>query len=101
MNKNLELISGTFENGCGVIIRDEDNNYYHVVVYKDRVVIDGMEYTKKDLKQEEAHMENLTHLFSVGQKVRCKMDETFYKGTVTETHTDHIIIDIPEVSNHC
>ena len=46
-------------------------------------------------------MENLTHLFSVGQKVRCKMDETFYKGTVTETHTDHIIIDIPEVSNHC
>ncbi len=50
MNKNLELISGTFENGCGVIIKDEDNNYYHVVVYKDTVVIDGMEYTKKDLK---------------------------------------------------
>lgn len=32
-------------------------------------------------------MSNLTHLFSVGQKVRC--------------NTDHIIIDIPEVSNHC
>ena len=46
-------------------------------------------------------MSNLTHLFLVGQKVRCKMDGTFYKGTVTETYTDHILIDIPEVSNHC
>lgn len=46
-------------------------------------------------------MSNLIHLFSVGQKVRCNMDGTFYKGIVTETHTDHIIIDIPEVSNHC
>ena len=31
-------------------------------------------------------MSNLTHLFSVGQKVRCNMDGTFYRGTVTETH---------------
>ena len=29
------------------------------------------------------------------------MDGTFYKGTVTEIYEDHIIIDIPEVSNHC
>lgn len=46
-------------------------------------------------------MSNLTHLFSVDQKVRCNMDGTFYKGTVTETYTDHIIIDIPGISNHC
>lgn len=29
------------------------------------------------------------------------MDGVFYKGTVTETYTDHIIIDIPDISNHC
>lgn len=46
-------------------------------------------------------MSDLTHLFTVGQKVRCKMDGVFYKGTVTETYTDHIIIDIPDISNHC
>lgn len=46
-------------------------------------------------------MSNLTHLFSVGQKVRCNMDGVFYKGTVKETHTDHIIVDIPDISDHC
>ena len=46
-------------------------------------------------------MSNLTHLFKVGQEVRCNMDGKFYKGTILETHVDHIIVDIPEVSNHC
>ena len=46
-------------------------------------------------------MADLTHLFSIGQKVRCKLDGKFYDGTVTETHTDHIIVDVPEISNHC
>ena len=46
-------------------------------------------------------MANLIHLFKVGQEVRCNMDGTFYKGTVKETYTDHIIVDIPEISDHC
>ena len=46
-------------------------------------------------------MVDLTHLFKVEQKVRCNMDRVFYKGTVKETYTDHIIIDIPEISDHC
>lgn len=46
-------------------------------------------------------MVDLTHLFKVEQKVRCNMDGVFYKGTVKETYTDHIIIDIPEISDHC
>ena len=46
-------------------------------------------------------MANLIHLFKVGQEVRCNMDGTFYKGTVKETYTDHIIVDIPDVSDHC
>ena len=29
------------------------------------------------------------------------MDGTFYRGTVKETYTDHIIVDIPEISDHC
>ena len=40
-------------------------------------------------------MANLTHLFKPGQKVCCKMDGTFFKGTVKETAPDHIIVDIP------
>ena len=39
-------------------------------------------------------MANLIHLFKVGQKVRCNMDGTFYKGTVKETYTDHIIVAV-------
>ena len=46
-------------------------------------------------------MANLTHLFKPGQKVCCKMDGTFFKGTVKETAPDHIIVDIPEISDHC
>ena len=29
------------------------------------------------------------------------MDGKFYNGTVKETYTDHIIVDIPEISDHC
>lgn len=46
-------------------------------------------------------MSDLTHLFSVGQKVRCDMDGVFHKGTVREIYEDHIIVDIPDISDHC
>ena len=46
-------------------------------------------------------MSDLTHLFKVGQKVSCKIDSIFYNGIVKETHTEHIIVDIPEISDHC
>ena len=46
-------------------------------------------------------MSDLTHLFTIGQPVRCRLDEKFYKGTVKETYPDHIIVDIPEISKHC
>lgn len=46
-------------------------------------------------------MSNLTHLFKTGQKVRCNMDGKMYDGVVKEIYTDHIIVDIPEISNHC
>lgn len=46
-------------------------------------------------------MANLTHLFSTGQKVRCKLDGVFYKGKIKETYDDHIIVDIPQISDHC
>ena len=46
-------------------------------------------------------MSNLTHIFKVNQKVRVIMDGTFYKATVKETHEDHIIVDVPEISDHC
>ena len=46
-------------------------------------------------------MSDLTHLFKIGQVVRCRFDEDFCMGTVKETYPDHIIVDVPEVSDHC
>ena len=46
-------------------------------------------------------MSDLTHLFTVGQKVKCDMDGIIYHGVVKETFKDHIIVDIPEISDHC
>ena len=46
-------------------------------------------------------MSNLSHLFRIGQKVRCNFDGTFYKGTVTETGVLYILVDIPGISDHC
>jgi len=46
-------------------------------------------------------MSDLTHLFKVGQKVRCNFDGNFYDGTVKETYSDHIIVDVPDVCDHC
>lgn len=51
----LEIISGTFKNGCGVTIKDtETNNYYHKVVYKDSIEHNGELYYKEDLETKEA-----------------------------------------------
>lgn len=46
-------------------------------------------------------MANLTHIFKVNQKVRCNMDGKIYSGIVKEIYIDHIIVDIPEISDHC
>ena len=46
-------------------------------------------------------MANLSHIFKTGQKVHCNMDGIFYKGTVTKTDVDYIIVDVPEISDHC
>ena len=45
----MKLISGTFENGCGVIVGDKDG-FYHVVVIDDCITIDGKKYYKEDLE---------------------------------------------------
>ena len=46
----LEIISGTtFENGCGVTIKDTETNEYFVkVVYKDTIEHNGELYYKED-----------------------------------------------------
>ena len=46
-------------------------------------------------------MSNLTHLFKVGQKVKCNFDGTLHSGIVKETYTDHIIVAVPDISDHC
>ena len=46
-------------------------------------------------------MADLTHLFRVGQRVYCNLDHVMYVGVVKKVYADHIIVDIPEVSDHC
>lgn len=46
-------------------------------------------------------MSNLSHLFKIGQSVKCNMDGEFYDGIIKEAHTNHIIVDIPDISDHC
>ena len=46
-------------------------------------------------------MSNLMHLFKVGQKVKCSMDGKLHSGTVKEIYIDHIIVDVPDISDHC
>ena len=46
-------------------------------------------------------MANLTHLWKIGQPVKVSLDGKVYKGKIKEIFTDHIIVDVPEVSDHC
>lgn len=46
-------------------------------------------------------MADLTHIFKIGQKVKCNMDGEIFDGVVKETFEDHIIVDISEISDHC
>lgn len=46
-------------------------------------------------------MSNLTHIFNIGQIVKVNLDGTLFDGTVKETYEDHIIVDVPEISDHC
>lgn len=50
----MKLLSGTFEDGCGVIIAHKDE-YYHLIVKDGYVVIDGKKVCKENL---EARNEN-------------------------------------------
>lgn len=45
--------------------------------------------------------QDLTHLFKIGQKVKCRFDDKMHSGTVKEVDQDHIIVDVPAVSDHC
>ena len=46
-------------------------------------------------------MSDLTRLFKIGQKVKCNFDGKLHDGTVKETYIDHIIVDVPDISEHC
>lgn len=46
-------------------------------------------------------MSDLTHLFRVGQSVHCNFDGRLHQGVVKETHQNYIIVDVPDISDHC
>lgn len=48
-------------------------------------------------------MSNYKHLFKINQQVIIKFedDKKTHKGTITETATDYIIVDVPDISDHC
>ena len=46
----LHLISGSFENGCGVTVWDKSTDKMYVkVVYKNAIEINGRLYSKEDI----------------------------------------------------
>lgn len=45
-------------------------------------------------------MSNLTHIFEKNQKIVCKTELGLKSGTVKEVYEDHIIVDIPMISDH-
>lgn len=49
-DKKLKLISGTFEDGCGVVISHKDE-YYHLIVKDGYVVVDEKKICKEDLEE--------------------------------------------------
>ena len=50
----LKIINGTFEEGNGITIHDtKTDNYYHKVVHKNSVEINGKLYYKEDFKTKE------------------------------------------------
>lgn len=46
-------------------------------------------------------MSDLTHLFAIGQKLLADFDGKLFPATVKETYTDHIIVDVVGISDHC
>lgn len=46
----MKLLSGTFENGCGVVIAHKDE-YYHLIVKDGYVVVNGNKVRKEDLEE--------------------------------------------------
>lgn len=45
-------------------------------------------------------MADMTHLWKAGQAIRCRMDGELYKGTIKEVFPDHVLVDVPEISDH-
>lgn len=49
-------------------------------------------------------MANLTHLFKIGENVKYVVNDfdekKIYDGTVKEVAADHVLVDIPEISDH-
>lgn len=46
-------------------------------------------------------MNDLTHLWKPGQKVKWRTESGLLEGKVKEVYSDHLIVDIPKVSDHC
>lgn len=48
-------------------------------------------------------MADLTHLFRTEQKIRYHDPDTgkWHNGEIKETYPDHVIVDIPDISDHC
>ena len=57
MKKNLTIISGTFSEGCGITVKDENYNFYHLLVVADRetnkpcVELHDVVYFEEDLSK--------------------------------------------------
>ena len=96
---------------------DKEDPWEHLVVfYNDITLSDGLENKKLEpveiLKRladcgkskETVIMANLTHLFKIGENIKYVVNDfdekKIYDGTVKEVAADHVLVDIPEISDH-
>ena len=46
-------------------------------------------------------MNDLTHIWKPGQSVKWHTESGLLEGKVKEVYSDHLIVNIPSVSDHC
>lgn len=60
-----------------------------------------VEHQKNGEKERNNKMSKLLNLFKKGDTVKCRLDSKIYVGVIKEAYENHIIVDIPEISDHC
>ncbi len=85
---------------------NEIDDFFMENLEKETLTKECYEYAKHQVEQKKkkertSAMSNLLNLFKNGETVKCRLDGKIFVGVVKEIHDNHIIVDVPEISDHC